>query len=176
LIGSGSLADEPDTAVWALWSAKEAAYKVVSKKTGPVSGRPLRYEVRLHDIQSGIVETPCGPVFFRLEYGGGWVHCLGSDERDGLDRAWWEVRNIEGDPRGESLLVRQAASERIAARLGTDRQEVEIVNRPNQWGGRPPVAFVRGEAIPGDLSLSHDEPYIAYAFTCSPDESAPRRP
>ncbi len=162
-----------DAAVWALWAAKETAYKVVSKKSGPVSASPLRYEV-FPDLKGpgteavfhiGIVGTPCGPVFFRLTCGHGYVHCFGADEAAGLDSVRWGIERVErGTPRDESDLARKAAAAGIAAYLEEDPEDVEIRNIPNGQDRRLPAAFLRGESIPGDLTLSHDFPYIAYAF------------
>lgn len=173
-----------DADVWALWAAKESAYKVVSKGTGSVSASPLRYEVLTDAVghggntafHCGTVWTPCGPVFFRLAYGPGYIHCIGADRESDLDAVRWGVEYVgSGNPMDESLLVRRAAASRIAEYLEANPSEVEIRGIPNARGGRVPAAFLRGEAIPGDLSLSHDFPYVAYAFFSLSDGAGPGR-
>lgn len=41
-------AASPDTLLWSLWSAKEAAFKVVSRDDPTASSTPRRYEILLH--------------------------------------------------------------------------------------------------------------------------------
>lgn len=71
-----------------------------------------------------------------------------------------------------SAAVRIGARQRIAETLGLAPSRVEISCRPGPLGRRPPGVLVDGSASEVDVSLSHDGPWIAWAFT-APDLDHP---
>ena len=165
------LANDPDRVLWSFWAAKETAYKVLSKKYQPLSSAPVRYAITPalatstgHSFNSGTVETPADRVYFRLHSGDDYVHCIGADSDACLDLIRWGVKHLDvhiekkDRPAYESRMVRQAAAEGIASFFNIDSLDVSI------QGSDPPVAYLKGEPMKGDLSLSHDFPFVAYAF------------
>ncbi len=170
-------AGNPERLLWSLWSAKEAAYKVASKLAGPVSSAPRRYvfcplfdhSFLKQSLLSGRVDTPVLPVFVRFALGCDFIHCLCADEASVLDRIHAGISRLED--RGsrkdnqayESWAARQAAREAIAAILHLAPEDVEI-RREGADAVNPPVAYCRGQRLAVDLSLSHDFPWVGYAF------------
>lgn len=171
-------ASVPDSAVWSIWAAKEAAYKAVSQKGAAVSSSPLSYEIDLHlggDASApcceGAVVTPGGHVFFRAACGADFVHCIAVDSPDNWGRIVWGMQRFDPENRSlawtpdESLSARTAARRRLAAVYRVNVDEIEIRRRPGAAGANPPAAYFQGRVMPGSLSLSHDFPFTAYAFT-----------
>jgi hypothetical protein len=170
--------DEPDRVLWSLWAAKETAYKVLSKKYENITSAPLRYEITpavgdsatSYPFDSGAVAAPGDRVLFRLVSGEDFVHCIGTDAAECLDSIRWGVRRLdirdrsEENPAYESRMVRQAAAEGIASFFDMDPQDVDIQRSRQRERSNPPVAYLQGNQMPGDLSLSHDCPFVAFAF------------
>lgn len=167
----------PDSAVWSIWAAKEAAYKAVSQKGAAVSSSPLRYEVRLHpggDASArrfeGAVVTPGGDVFFRTACEPDFVHCVAMDSPESWDCLIWGMQRFDPGNRSgartpdESLLARSAAKKSLASFYQVNEEELEI-RRAGEPGANPPAAYLQGRLMTVNLSLSHDFPFVAYAFT-----------
>lgn len=64
-----------------------------------------------------------------------------------------------------SAAVRIGAKEEASKLLGLASDRVEIVCRPGRFGRRPPSVLVDGMPAKIDVSLSHDGPWIAWAFS-----------
>lgn len=174
-------ASVPDSAVWSIWAAKEAAYKAVSQKGAAVSSSPLRYEVDPHpggDASApcceGTVVTPGGDVFFRTACGPDFVHCIAVDSPEDWGCIVWGMQRFDPVNRSgagmpdESLLARSAAQKSIAFFYNVNEEELEI-RRAGEPGANPPAAYLQGRLMTVNLSLSHDFPFVAYAFTVETD-------
>ncbi len=169
---------DPDLAVWSLWAAKESAYKAISKKRIGITSSPRKYEIKLdssprHGFLTGAAITPAEPVFFNLFSGTDFVHCVAAESRTTLNLILWGMERSDTGcyQRGafhgfqdESATARMAAVSAIAAYLGVKPEDVNIRRDRHSGSLCPPVAYLKGERIKGDLSLSHDLPFIAYAF------------
>ena len=168
----------PDLAVWSMWAAKEAAYKVASKTHGEISSSPRRYEIfpTFNDpaapafFRSGQVSTPSAPVFFQVVSGYDFVHCLCAASladfsviRSGIARL--EDQGSRKDNQAlESQSARRIATEAMASVLQLPLEGVEIRRPGGLTAAHPPLVFYEGRQLPVDLSLSHDWPWVAYAF------------
>jgi phosphopantetheinyl transferase (holo-ACP synthase) len=77
-----------------------------------------------------------------------------------------------------SAAVRIGAKEEAAKLLDLAPGRVEIVCRPGRLGRRPPSVLVDGRPAKLDVSLSHDGPWIAWAFSPigPPDDDPPHIP
>ena len=177
--------------VWTLWGAKETAYKVLYKKNGTALPGPLHYEITIDSASagdspfnsekpgdtgrssfSGIVEAQGERVFFRTESGPRFVHCIGADQPSCVDSILSGIEQLESESAAdESPLARRAAARHIAACMKTEPEKIEILSNAKNSG--PPRVYLQGDRLPVDLSLSHDFPYIAYAFI---PEAGPHRP
>lgn len=169
--------DDPDRMLWAFWSAKEAAYKVVSKSHPDVSSSPRRYDVTFDDdtimATPGRVETPQGVVHVLVTSGKSHVHCIGISENidistkikhgmhyigDNLDVRLPDVAKIE------SKMAREAAKKSIASHLMLNPMDVNILRPETSRRNTPPNVYINGEKTDIDISLSHDGRFVGYAF------------
>jgi len=145
-----AVAPVPDTLLWSLWAAKEAAYKAWSRNhPGPFA--PQRWSVDF-DTQGGRALVYAGGpgIPIRWTHGPGWVHALAGDDTGvvvGVDR-------LDGDA---SAAVRALAT-RV---LKTEGGPVAAVD------GVPPWFWIEGRRGP-PVSLSHDGPWGAVAFRWPP--------
>jgi phosphopantetheinyl transferase (holo-ACP synthase) len=145
------------TAVWRLWAAKEAAYKLLARDGGAL---PFAHRLFAVDVDAGLVRHPRGEVRVRWqEPAAGAVGCVAWRGPDEPVSATADLAEVGGEPSaGVRLLCRRL----LAGRLGIDVAELEIV-RP---GGGPPASRRRGRPMPGvEISLSHDGRYVACAAT-----------
>jgi hypothetical protein len=166
-------ARRPDALLWSLWAAKETAYKIVSKITPGVSSVPGIYEVtydgEAEETISGAVNTPCGKVIIQSFVNHDYIHCIGIGESGkGIRDVIWGVDEITGGEKTaanyESLCVRETAGKRLAAYLGGEPGEIDILRPERSSGLGPPLVFFRGIRAGLDISLSHDGRFAAYAF------------
>jgi phosphopantetheinyl transferase (holo-ACP synthase) len=179
-------AAEPDVILWALWAAKETAYKIASKIDILAVFIPRLYAVALspgdHGVtRSGRVETPQGPVVIRVAIAPDHLHCIGATPLPGiLDHVLWDIerlcRSEEDDDRDPSMAVRRLAGRRLAAMLDTPVTDIDIrrFNDIDRWG--PPSTYIEGQPAPFDLSLSHDGAFIACAMVPTTGEGMNARP
>lgn len=167
-----------DETLWLLWAAKEAAYKVASKIHPGCPFIPRHFDVSFsaatvsghlaEDLHPGSVfakgrQIPCQALITR-EY----IHVLALWPPAAFSRMTAAVHRIEINPESppdESQLVRDLAIAAIARHCQWQPGDMEIKRFPlgKRWG--PPLLFHKGEAAPGDLSLSHDGRFLAYAYT-----------
>ena len=73
-----------------------------------------------------------------------------------------EERECIHQPR--SAATRLAARKALAGALEVEETGLEIRCGPGEPGRRIPLAYLDGKAIPVDLTLSHDGPFMAWAF------------
>jgi len=140
--------------VWSLFAAKEAAYKVVAKRTVAPAFAHRRFEVA-GDLSTVSYE---GLVMrLRVETRGSFVHAVAWT---GVEAPVSSVAQLETteDP---SLGVRA----RLLSALGGD-PELSVVREPRaaSWDGfGPPRVLCGGRPVGLDVSLSHDGCFVAWA-------------
>ena len=188
-------AADPDAALWRLWSAKEAAFKVVSKVRGaPPAFVHTAFRVDLpgpltkNDL--GSVEWEEISVFIRWHEMPGRVAALawnGVAADVPLEWAWGAAADLDPEPTASmdalllklsererrpvhsrnSALVRLAARAALARALGVDEARIEVVCGEGPKGRVPPEALIDGRAAPADVSLSHHGEWLAWAIRLS---------
>jgi hypothetical protein len=159
--------------MWALWAAKETAYKVVRKMNPLVASTPRLYPVVMSPGDQGptrpsMVCTPHGPVVIRLSVDADYVHCIGSATLNMLDHILWSVERLspaeEGGDHALSTAVRRLAGRRLAALLHVSAADIAIRRCQDNHGLGPPRPYLKGKPAPFDLSFSHDGTFVAYAM------------
>ncbi len=174
----------PDTLLWALWAAKEAAYKLLSKTYPAIPSIPRRYDTALLEGNgggppggtdplpprlSGCVAAPGGRVPVAITVTEDYVHCLAV----GASRYFPPVLtrvvalpNATGIPADSpSQCVRDVAVRTIADRFRYPLADIAIRRLPAPVGLGPPQVFLDGAPSSIDLSLSHDGRFGAVAMT-----------
>jgi hypothetical protein len=169
-----AVAGDPDTVMWALWAAKETAYKVVRKLNSLAASTPRLYQVVMSPgdqgpILSGMVCTPHGPVFIRVSVAGDYLHCIGAAPLpDVLDHVLWSVDRLtpaeDGGDHDPSIEVRRHAGRRLAALLNASAADIAIRRCQENHGWGPPTPYLKGKPAPFDLSFSHDGAFVAFAM------------
>lgn len=162
----------PDTLLWSLWAAKEAAYKAVSSADPAVCSIPRRYRVVLEAEDAtrkivrlaGKVITPRGELVLEVAVSADWVHALAAGAEEALKRLCQRVKRLEGGKGAvnPSAFVRGALLREIARRLDCPVGDLSVVKNPDGLGA-PRVLF-RGELLAAEVSLSHDGRFAAFAF------------
>ena len=169
-------APRPDALLWALWAAKEAAYKAVSRLDPSVCSIPRKYRVEINGDSAlfisqsiinralspfitGRVITPRGELALRIFLTSEWVHALAAESDAALDRFYRRVEVSDGDP---SAFVRESLIREIARLLDCGAGEFRVADDP----GCPaaPGVFFRGCPLTTAVSLSHDGRFAAFAF------------
>lgn len=175
----------PDAVLWALWAAKETAYKTISKSFPGASSAPLKYRVMMEQGNStGMVETPYGNVAVKFFFHETHINCIGIDGTiKDLDLVLWgygPANCPENAPLSpsmrESAAARALAIGHIARHCGINAHAMEIKNDLHAHGTGPPVLYVNGKRGMIDISLSHDERFAAYAFCIRSDNPHAHRP
>jgi phosphopantetheine--protein transferase-like protein len=162
----------PDTLLWSLWAAKEAAYKAVSSADPAVCSIPHRYRVVLEAEDAtrkivrlaGKVITPRGELVLEVAVSADWVHALAAGAEEALKRLCRRVKRLEGRKGAvnPSAFVRGALLREIARRLDCPVGDLSVVKNPDGLGA-PRVLF-RGDLLAAEVSLSHDGRFVAFAF------------
>ncbi|WP_343743850.1 4'-phosphopantetheinyl transferase superfamily protein [Chitinophaga sp.] len=70
--------------VWLLWSAKEAAYKIIHRDTRERTYAPLKYEVRLSGADTGFIQYADRVFPFRTVVSGSCLHTVAV-----ASGSWW---------------------------------------------------------------------------------------
>ena len=152
-------AGSPHELFWALFAAKEAAYKVVAKiRPGVVFAHRL-FEVgpALEDVRYGDLRLP-----LEVSAAGDCVHALAWTSRAP------ELSGVATAAPGAALglAARAALIAAVSRRLGCGAGELSVL-RPEVLGGwdglGPPQILRRGEPLDADVSLSHDGRFVAFA-------------
>ncbi|MCF8111267.1 MAG: 4'-phosphopantetheinyl transferase superfamily protein [Desulfobacteraceae bacterium] len=169
-------AESGDTYLWALWAAKETAYKALAKVYPGIPSWPGKYEVIPDGEISGescgaVVQTPRDPVRVILFISRDYIHCIGgvpgNVSTDMIIHGVEEVASCTGvraRARAESAAARGAAVRSIAACMALAEKDIDI--RRHRSDGRlgPPMVYIGGKAAQIDLSLSHHGRFAAFAF------------
>lgn len=169
-------AESRDTYLWALWAAKETAYKAIAKVFPGIASWPGKYEVIpdraiLGESCGAVVQTPADPVRVVFFINKDYIHCLGGLPGevfpDSIVRGVEEIASCTGareHARQESAVARRAAVRGVAECMNLEESDIEIkrIRRNGRLG--PPMVYIRGKVGPVDLSLSHHGRFAAFAF------------
>jgi phosphopantetheine--protein transferase-like protein len=173
-------AARPDKLLWALWAAKEAAFKVVSRDDPTVCSTPRRYDILLDPLAvseaclAGRVITPKGELALRIIVTDDYVHALSAATDGNLDRIFQRVDRMNvGEDAGEaSVFVRRQLLREVARCLDCPLGELSIRKEP--LGPGAPFVLRRGQPLAVEISLSHDGRFAAFAFLPLPlSETSP---
>ena len=146
---------------WALWAAKESAYKAQKRLDPETVFAPRELEIELSALPATRAGVAVGRALHRGRAVGIEVHvdgaCLHAVARsEGEDaRLLWGAEAALGDP---GAGARRLAAAAIGRALGLDPSDLRIV-------GRPPVATLRDRRIEVGVSLSHHGRFVAFACT-----------
>ena len=136
--------------LWTLWAAKEAAFKALSRKK-PTLFSPRRFEVNLEGGEPEVCHDGTR-LALAWEHTSYWVHAWVASDKGALLRVHRQASKAEGD---QSVAVRALAGSLLDS-LGMAGARIE---------GVPPLALSgSGCELPGTLSLSHDEGYVAVVW------------
>jgi len=144
---------------WALWAAKESAYKAEKRLDPDVVFSPKQFAVELsalpggRGVAGGQVEHRGHVLDLQVHVDGTSLHAVATSTRAARARLLWSVDRAVSDP---SATVRRLAATGIASALDLDPSDIQIA-------GRPPVALHRGRPLLTDLSLSHHGRFMAFA-------------
>jgi phosphopantetheinyl transferase (holo-ACP synthase) len=172
-------AQSPDTLLWSLWAAKEAAYKAVSGGDPSVCSIPRRYRVLLDGGEAsgaidavqgsegrlaGRVITPRGGVALRITVTEDYVHAVAAGSDAVLAGIIQRVDRMDcgEDAGGESAFVRGQLLREIACRLDCPVADLAVLKE--QPGSDAPRVFLRGRPLAANISLSHDGRFAAFVF------------
>lgn len=153
---------------WALWAAKESAYKALARACPRAVFAPRTFEVDLPAPPSGaaavVGRVRHGGRSFTLEVTrqGDALHALAWHDAGGIPGGGaplWEVAIADGEP---GAAVRRLAARAIGSMLGPDHEPIRIV-------GRPPVAVGSTGPLDVVVSLSHHGRFVAVAAAGLPD-------
>jgi hypothetical protein len=148
--------DEPRRLHWALWAAKESAYKALVRRDAGAAFSPRAFAVELASLpaqgvaRGRVVHRGCDAFSLEVEADEGFVHALARPEGSAggvLSR----VALAEG-PAGAA--VRELAAGAIGSSL-------ELVSGLLRIEGRPPAAVWPAGRL--DVSLSHHGRFVAFA-------------
>ncbi|MCG6535585.1 MAG: 4'-phosphopantetheinyl transferase superfamily protein, partial [Syntrophales bacterium LBB04] len=164
---------ESDAMLWAMWTAKEAAYKAIQKDQWDITSIPRRYKVQFDPAGEqavsllrgerrllGTVDTPRGSINLETLITDRYVHSIATSGSPVADAGIvWQVERLPGEepsPAYASYYVRAAAKRHLARYLpGGSPRQIEIRRAQGPRGLCPPVVYLREEAAAIDISLSH---------------------
>jgi hypothetical protein len=145
---------------WALWAAKESAYKARKRQAPGTVFSPRELEVDLAPLPASGVGVVVGRVVHRnrrfdleVRLDRESVHAVARSRGEVPGPLLSGLGRADRDP---SLAARRLAATTIGPALDLDPAAVEIVDRP-------PVAVHRGRRLDAGLSLSHHGRFVAFA-------------
>jgi phosphopantetheinyl transferase (holo-ACP synthase) len=169
----------PDMLLWALWAAKEAAYKAISGGEPSVCSIPRRYRVLIDSREetgtigaghgsegrlAGRVITPRGWMALRVSVTGDYVHAVVAASEAALAEITERVDIVDcaDGEGGQSAFVRGRLLREIARRLRCPVEDLAVFKE--QPGSDVPRVSLRGQPLAVNISLSHDGRFAAFAF------------
>jgi hypothetical protein len=151
----------PERLRWALWGAKEAAYKLARKLDPKTVFAPSRFEVALDAQLRGHVAWPGGAARVAVLEAKACLHALAWDGATDEARILHGFARTTGpDPAAASAAARELAERETERRLGLGAGTLRVHKR----GRVPRLLHTDGGAF--DLSLSHHGAVVAFA--CDP--------
>jgi len=182
------VAASPHRMRWALWAAKESAYKVARKMDPRVVFSPRAFSVRLPGSEIGPgralvaeVRHAVGLFHVDLRSTDDWLHAVATVSGRGRDAVHWSVQAVRALPGGlASAAVHREASERVR-RLARSTLASALALVPSDIviaaaAKRAPHVWWRGHSLGVDLSLSHHGRYVACAWRKAVDGISRREP
>jgi phosphopantetheinyl transferase len=183
-------ADRPVQALWSLWAAKEAAYKVVSKRLGTapafehaafvVAPEPSAtagavtygdFVIPFRDVAPQDDEKR--PFVHVVAWGpsepGGWTASCVPLPAEPAPRERLTERESSAVYSESSAWVRILAKRRIASQLRLESSRIQIVCGPGRPGRMPPQLWIDGAPSDLDVSLSHHGGWVSWAVARSGD-------
>ncbi len=166
-------AENPDKALWSLWACKETAYKIIKKSRAHAAFLPSQWEVIFNKSKStyvdGEIAVPSVPTFyFRLFSHTGYVHSVGTDCKDALEKMICNVVPLPQQANGvkpdASPFLRECLTQNLARYFHLKSNDIKINRIKEKNELRPPHVYIGGKKSDIDISLSHDGRFIAYAF------------
>lgn len=160
----------PDKILWALWAAKEAAFKVISRDDRTVRSTPRKYEILLDPLEvsearlAGRAITPRGELALQIVLTDDYVHAVSAATDGNFDRIFQRVDRMDvGEDAGDaSAFVRRQLLCEIARCLDCPLGELSIAKEP--LGPGAPFVVRREQTLAVDISLSHDGRFAAFVF------------
>lgn len=150
---------------WALWAAKESAYKARKRLAPGTVFSPKEFAVDLAPLPAKGIGVVVGRVVHRgdrldleIRIDRESVHAVARSRGEAFGPLLSGLAKTDRDP---SLAVRRLAATTIGSILGLDPVAVEIVDRP-------PVAVHRSRRLDAGLSLSHHGRFVAFACRLDP--------
>lgn len=178
--------------LWALWTAKEAAYKALQKSQGEISSVPRHYKVKFSNhcppdwtypapsggrFLQGSVEAPSGTIIIETQITPKFAHSLATAElcqrtiEDNPVTTLWKAKCLprpNASPAYESSYVRRVLKKHLLRYLPEyELHDIEIMRSEGQRGLGPPFVRVKNNDVGIDISMSHDGAYVAYALSIS---------
>lgn len=166
-------AASPHLMRWALWAAKESAYKVARKMDPRVHFSPRAFSVRLPHLDPAgrqalvaDVRHAAGRFQVRILGTDEWVHAVAASSGSGFDTVGWKLRSLgpahvanRSDVEA-GLRVRRLARSAIASALAIVPSDIVIAAAAK----RAPRVWSRGQRLAVDLSMSHHGRFVACAW------------
>lgn len=154
-----SESDAPHRLLWSLFAAKEAAFKAVVKlRPGiPFAHRRFRVAPSLDEVVYDDLT-----LWLRVVGGPAWVHAVVTTASR---RPSFAVQKKETDV-DQSDACRTLLRRIVASRYdyAFDALSIRRAEKPGSWDGHaPPELRLDDRALPFDVSLSHDGPFVACA-------------
>jgi phosphopantetheine--protein transferase-like protein len=166
--------------VWALWAAKEAAYKACKKQDTDISFSPREFQVQIDTVIDKL-QFKDRILFLEWQHHPDWIHCVAllSNQKIPIEKHCaslldWE-KNYCSIPElseqealsiysEESRQVRRYAKTLLAQK--TPYSDLEIIRTPQApQGFGPPQLYLAHQRLPhADISLSHDGQWLAVAW------------
>lgn len=142
---------------WALWAAKEAAFKAARKLNPDVRFIPRDFAVKLLDDARAEVHHGLDRFHVWYEHARGWIHAAATPTEA---RPRWVVASLDEEEAPPGVRVRQVARQALASFLEVEPAELRVA----MVEGVP--AVLRGEEVlPVDLSLSHHGRLVACSWS-----------
>ncbi len=190
-------APDPTQALWCLWAAKETAYKIISKITGPPVFSHRKFVVAptepgdsMQDDSELVVVFSDTKIQIQTSTPGPYVHATGAwqDDRSDPDcKRISEIMKVGPDDLDlvrhlafsdeerrsirtpESALIRHFCKQSIAQVLPVAPERMQIV-RPTESGKmHPPFVVLDNERTDKiDVSFSHHGQWLAWVVAISP--------
>ncbi len=156
---------------WAMWAAKESAFKVARKLDPGVRFHPREFAVRFVRGRRARVEHSSGAYDVWLEMRRDWIHAIATPAGRFRRCPDFRLAPVEAGIGGRDVLgftrpwlrpgrrVRELARAAVGSRFGRDPSELEVSSE----NGIPGLRW-RGRRFPVDLSLSHHGRFVACAW------------